>query len=446
MIAFATLFLGLVLGVQPVSVVTRGNVASVELVLDGSPVGRLDSAPWRGTVDLGRELAPHELVARALDAKGREIARARQWLNLPRAAAELQVLLQRDEKGIAKGAQLSWESLTAAPPVSVAVTFDGRPLDVAGREAFDLPAYDPATTHLLSASVEFENGIRCRTDAVLGGRSSTEAMSELTGIPIRLAAGRAVPEAAELRGAFLRRGAALLPVAVERGPAQVLVVRDVSEAEALARLGRGGKTIFEPARRGVVGSLPQFDADATKLEMRLEDTDRIRMIWPVVRKTATTSGLAELFESSHDFAGKSAGLHWLLTRISRPGKVDKDREFADATAVAGLQALQSCTRRAVVLVLGKHREDASRLSPENVRAYLEKIRVPLFVWSLDAARAAAPGAWGAVEDVSTAAKLRPAVERLKRELERQAIVWVEGQHLPQEIEMAGGERGIELVR
>jgi hypothetical protein len=444
MIAFATLFLGLVVGIQPVEIVTRGNVSAVEILFDGKPAARLDAAPWRTSVDFGRDLAPHELVARGLDAKGREVARARQWLNLPRPPAELQILLQRDEHGSARGAQLAWESLTAAPPTSVRVTFDGRPLDVRGREAFEVPAYDATTSHLLSANVEFDNGIHCRADSVLGGRSSSEAASELTGVPIRIAADRALPPASALEGALLRRGAALRPVAVERAPAQLLIVRDVSEREALARLGRGGKTTFEQRRGSVGGSLPQYDSEASKLEMRLGDEDRIRMIWPVVQKTPTTSGLAELFETSHDFTGKTAGLFWLVTRVSRPGKLENERRFADAVAVAGLQALQSCTRRAVILLLGKETADASRLAPENVRGYLERIRVPLFVWTLDPKKPPSSG-WGHAEDVSTLPKLRTAVERVRAELESQAIVWVEGQQLPQEIEISGSSSGVELV-
>jgi hypothetical protein len=442
MIAFATLFLGLVVGIQPVEVVTRGSVAAVEILVDGRPAAHVDAAPWRASVDFGQDLAPHELVARGLDGKGREVARVRQWLNLPRPPAEVQILLQRDEKGVARGAQLSWESLAAASPLALQVAFDGRPLDVHGREAFELPAYDAATSHLLSANVEFENGVRGRADAVLGGRSTTEAASDLTGVPIRVDPSRALPDPAALEGALKRRGESLKPVAVERAPAQLLIVRDVSEREALARLGRGGKTTFEQRRGSVGGSLPQYDSEASKLDMRLADDDRVRMIWPVVRKTAMTSGIAELFDTSHDFPGRSAGIFWLVTRVSRPGSVEKERRYADAVAVAGLQALQSCTRRAVILLAGKDTADASRLTPENVRGYLARIRVPLFVWTLDP-KAPPPAGWGRAEDVSTVVKLRAAVEKVRAELDSQAIVWVEGKHLPQEVEVAAA--GVELV-
>ncbi len=443
MIAFVSLFLGLVIGARPVTVTASGPVAAVELLLDGAPVARMEQKPWTALVDFGPELSPHELVARALDARGHEIARARQWLNLPRPAAEMSILLQRDEKGMATGAQLSWASLQPGPPAALTVTFDGRRLAVKGAESFPLPSYDGASTHLLSASAEFGNGVRCRADAVLGGRTAIEMGSELTGVAVRLDPAAPLPDAAALEGWVVRRGEPLRAVGVERSGAQLLVVRDLSTAEAVSRLGRGGRTIIQAGRRG---SLPVFDSEALRLDLRLGDDDRIRYIWPSVRSVATTSGAAELFESSHEFRGRDSGLHWLLTRISHPGSPDPGRRYADATAVAGLQAVQSCTRRAVLLVLGKKPVDASRHSPATVRAYLGRVHVPLFVWSLEPVSPGEVSAWGQVQDVSNLAKLRVAFERLKQELESQAIVWVEGQHLPQEIALTDKAVGMEMVR
>ena len=88
MIEIVTLFLGLVNGPQPVELAVRqGAAVQVEVRLDGQVVKRLKSPPWRLEVDLGEALAPHELVAVAYDESGRELARARRWINidLPRA-------------------------------------------------------------------------------------------------------------------------------------------------------------------------------------------------------------------------------------------------------------------------------------------------------------------------------------------------------------------------
>jgi hypothetical protein len=66
-IAFLTLFLGLISGKQEVAVAVHGPVSAVELLLDGTAVAHLGRPPWSTRVDLGPQLEPHELVARALE-------------------------------------------------------------------------------------------------------------------------------------------------------------------------------------------------------------------------------------------------------------------------------------------------------------------------------------------------------------------------------------------
>ncbi|HYT31141.1 MAG TPA: hypothetical protein VEO37_00995, partial [Thermoanaerobaculia bacterium] len=142
MISFLTLFLGLTAGPQLVQVSTASGVAAVEILLDGTAVGRAEKPPFSVHVDFGPELSPHELVARAMDRAGNELGRARQWVNLPRPAAEVEVLLERDEKGKAMTGRLAVESLLGTRPTSLAAAFDGRPLPISGEERFELPAYD----------------------------------------------------------------------------------------------------------------------------------------------------------------------------------------------------------------------------------------------------------------------------------------------------------------
>jgi hypothetical protein len=442
-IAFLTLFLGLIAGIHPVAVSVTGPVASVEIELDGAPAGRARSAPWTVPVDFGAGLAPHELVAHALDTQGHEVSRTRQWINLPRSAAEVQILLDRNEKGVATGARLSWVSVFSEAPKTLTVTFDGRPLAVGGNETFALPAHDPSTTHLLSASVEFPKGLRGRADAVIGGRTASEAASELTAVAVRLPEKGAFAEASAFEGGLLRGATPLRPIALERGPAEVIVIRSLSNSEAIQHLGKGGRALFDQNRRG---TMPPFDPDALRLDMRVGDSDRLSFLWPISQTFTSPAGQSELFAGSRFFNGRDQGIHWLLTRVSHPGAPGPDPKFADATAVAGLHALESCTRRAVVLVLGRKTADVSRYTPAMVRAYLEKIRVPLYVWTFDPS--GKPGPWGAAEDVSNTAKLRDAVDRLRRDLESQAVVWVEGRYLPQQIELSEAlrTRGVTLAR
>jgi hypothetical protein len=444
-IAFLTLFLGLIAGVHPVAVSVTGPVAAVEIELDGTRAGQARFAPWTVSVDFGSELAPHELVARAFDAEGHEVSRARQWVNLPRPAAEVQILLQKSEKGVATGARLSWESVFSEPPKVLSVTFDGRPLDVKGTETFALPAYDPLTTHLLSASAEFPRGLRGRADTVIGGRTASEAASELTAIAVRLPDKGGFTEASAFEGGLLRGGAPVRPIALERGPAEVLIIRSLSNSEAIQHLGRGGRALFDQNTRG---TMPPYDPEALRLEMRVGDQDRLSFLWPISQTFSSPEGQRELFAGSRFFTGRDQGIHWLLTRVSHPAAPGPDPRFADAAAVAGLHALESCTRRAVLLVLGRKTPDVSRYTPAMVRAYLDRVRVPLYVWSFDPPAPGKPDPWGPAEDVSNTGKLRVAVDRLRRELESQAVVWVEGRHLPQQIEVSEAlrARGVMLAR
>jgi hypothetical protein len=442
-IAFTSLFLGLVLGTHPVGVAVEGPAAAVAFELDGTPIGRADRQPWALDVDLGRDLSPHELVARALDPGGRELARTRQWLNVPRPPAEAELLLERNALGRAVAARVTWQSLLGIPPRRVSVTFDGRPLDVRDPTRIALPDYEPDATHMISAEVEFSPAVSSRAGLVLGAASRSEVSSELTGVPVRVRRG-SVPSPGDLQGWFRKGSEPVRVVAVEKGPVLLIVVRDTDHSEALGKLGSGGRTTFQKDMRG---TLPQFDPEASRMEMRLADDDRVRFIWPRANRAAGSETPTELFDASRDFVGSVGGIHWLLTRVSHPIQKVANERFADAVAVAGLQAYAGYTRRAVLLVLGRQVADSSQYPPAAVRAYLEKMRVPLFVWSLESRTADRVAAsWGPTEDVSSFAKLKGAFEKLRQEFDSQQMVWVEGRHLPQQIALSEKAQGVELVR
>jgi hypothetical protein len=431
-IAFASLFLGLVLGNNMVGAIVEGPVAAVEFQLDGEAIARVGKPPWSTRVDLGADISPHELTARALDSSGTEVARARQWLNLPRGRAETQVVLERDDTGRAIAARLSSQSLVGSRPVAVTATLDGKTLSVDGTGRIALPPYDSATTHLLSAQVEFSEGVRSRADVVLGGASGEEAKSELTAIPVRVGRRREPEKAEELQDCFEKEGHPLRVVAFEEGPAQVLIVRDRGNGEASKVLG--GNRYYNPSL-----------ARALNIEMRLARGDRMRLVWPVSKHYSDPRISSDLFDSSRDFTREFGGLHWLLTQVYRPGGNVLGQRFADAAAVAGLEAYESCARRAVVVVLGTP-TDSSRMSPEAVRGYLEKVRVPLFVWSLVPPAAPDLERWGTVEDISSMDRLRKAFRALKKDLASQRVAWIEGKHLPQQVALTDkGRLLLELV-
>jgi hypothetical protein len=317
-------------------------------------------------------------------------------------------------------------------PNRVTVTFDGRALALAEKRV-TLPLYDPETTHVLTAVLDYPNGVRSRSDVVLGGGSAGDARSELTAVPI-LAPGRKPPRPEALERRFWRGDQALSIAAVEHGPAEVVLVRDLSSEEAQQAMRRG---------RALGGAFPLL-SDRTTLARE----DQIRILWPVARRIVNAGTANELFETSREFSGKSASFRFLLTQVDYPGEGVLPRRLADAVAVAGLRACGSYARRAVVLVVGSAVIDQSRYEAGPVRRYLERLHVPLSVWSLapPGAASAAAAAWGEAQDISTWPALELAVEKLRKQLERQSIVWVAGRYLPQDIAIKDAGDGIALVR
>jgi hypothetical protein len=415
-----------VVGNVPVRVVVGGGVTSVELVLDGRPAADLRPPFWEGTLSLGPELVPHELVARALGKDGEELATARQWLNLPRPPAEVEILVERDASGLAKRAHISWESLTPHGPRSVRATFNGLPLAVSKDNVAAIPAYDPEQVQLLTVELEFENEVRARKDIVLGGRTGEHAETELSAIPIHLAAGAKAPKAADLRGKLLRGGRPLEIAAVEPGSGILVVVR---EAAALKGLGRWtGLPIPREFR----------------LDMALDDKSVVRFLWPRPTSHRRTDSLVELFPVSHEIGKDVGGLRWILTRVVNPIPERHPPRFADAVAVAGLHAFGTFRRRAVLLVMDANTIDASEFSADRVRRFLQSLRVPLYVWSIGVP--AGPTAdWTDAVDATSEPALQGSFKKLRAELDGQWIVWVEGKVLPQEVTVQDGPAGITLV-
>jgi len=399
----------------------QGRIAQIELLLDGGAVATLDSPPWVAPIDLGPQLAPHELVARALDEKGAELARARQWINMPRPPAEAKILLERDASGRVKAATIAWQNLLGEEPSKITVSFDGRPVAIDAFRRVVLPPYAPEVSHILTVELEYESGMSSRDDLAIAGGAGEEAKSELTAVPVRRPPGKGKLEPSAFEGVLRSAGKPLRVATAEEGGAVLWIVRDESALETYRKLrGAGGDTfgrLFAPA------ALP------------LKKDDSVRFLWPRPRGLGGAGPPTALFPSSQVFTRSDGGLAFLIERIANTEPAGLFPMYADAVAVAGLNAFESFSRRAVLLVLGGQAPDLSTYRPNVVRRYLELLRVPLFVWSLDA-EAPQDSPWGVVDAIGTGRGMRAAYERLRGTLDSQAIVWVEGRLLPQEIEIA----------
>ncbi len=445
-IAFLTLFFGLITGPYPIELTVSGPAAAVEILVDGRSAGTLPGAPWKGTINFGSSLLPHQVVARALDAQGQELGRAEEWVNLAQPISKAEIVLEGGGSGPPKAAKVAWTNLKGEKPQSISLTLDGLPvrLDANGRGA--LPAHDLGSIHVLTAQVDFNPLESVRRDLAYGGEYGSEVSTELTGVPVRARSGE-IPPAGKLGGWLTAGGKPLSVAAVENGPAKLYVVRVPTAQEVAEKMGR-------------VGHL----ARDIRYEMQLGKEDGIRFVFPVPKRIAGSGDqLSDLFDISPVSDYRTGSLPWLLRSLRPPEKpiarrngrliladtpVTGPPRIADAVAVAGLQAAAENRRRAVLLVLsGDEKEkDASTYDPARVRRYLAALRVPLVVWTLGKPE---PGslaeAWGPSENIEMSQTLYKAAGELRGLLGSQRIVLVDGRLLPQSIALSPQAAGLELV-
>lgn len=411
-LVFLTLFLGLISGPQRVDLQPGPAVKSIRILLDGKQVAALTHAPWNATVDFGPSIAPGDLVAIGYDARGDEVGRASQTVNLPRPFADFVIAVKNDANGAPVSAELRWEHLQGAKPVKSSLKVDNKivPLD-AGLRA-KLPRLDPNQPHVLAASVQFEDGFVSRRELVIGGGVGDTADALLTPVAVRQTAGEA--QQSNPSGCFTSGGSPVRVSAVEKSEAHVIVVVDPDPRDAVKALN--------------LTMTPSMMLGPSVVEERhlfsLPTGIWLQLLWPIAERYKTTSNTsAVMFPPSTFVDAAQGGMLWFLTR-AYSGHFDKDapRLFADAAGAAGLDAITGGHRRAVIVVLD-HQNDSSSHDAGSIRAYLSTIGVPLYVWSVTGPRPE-PTGWGKVDDISSPAKLKVAVDRLREDLESQRVAWL----------------------
>jgi len=407
-ISFLTLFFGLITGSYPVELAVSGPAAAVELTVDDRASDRLLGPPWKARINFGRTLAPHRIVARALDAEGKELARAEEWANLPHPLTKVEIVLE-STKG------------------------DGRPLQLDPARRVELPTHDLKTIHILTAEVRFPGLQRVHRDLAYGGEYGSEVSTELTGIPLRSRSGP-LPPPEKLAGWLTQGGRPLAVAAVEEGPAQLFVVRAAPFGEIAEKMGSRGLKVKDD-----------------RYNEKLGRDDQVRFVQPVPQRVEGSGELSDLFDISPIYTAQEGGLPYALRSLGRPsagsGAAPSGIRIADAVAVAALEAMTENRRRAVLLLLsGNETQDASGYDAARVRRFLEAIRVPLHVWTLSPP---VPGslaaAWGPAAQVQSTGDLARAVATLRADLDSQRIVMVDGRLLPQSIRLGPAARGVELV-
>jgi hypothetical protein len=471
MITFLTLFLGLTTGTQPVELAIRGEPARVVLSLDGEPVAERNAPPWRFDCDFGAELAPRRLEAVAYDAEGVEIARAAQTVNLSSRFATLALALEEGPDGWPVAVRPAWQSAEHPRPDSLALELDGAPLPAPSWERVELPALDPGAIHFVVAEAVFPDGTVARAETAFGGALGRTVSTDNTAVAVVARRGRALREAADTAGLLTAGGAPVTVLSVEHGAVDLVAVVTPAAAEGLTAL-RVPLLLVGREQRSSLG-IEIYRNPA--MRVGLQEGDRLFQIDPVPEIGRPGEEVYEIYDRRGPFAGGEHGLvSWLagLTRpvIEPPPDTGSPRP-ADAVAVAALQTVAFARPRAVLLVLGRDEDDASRFSPGAVREYLRRLRVPLAVWYVEpplsqlvdtdrqreierrralVAAGQAPGdwkkdrrqrldelrkRWGEVIDASEPRRLIDAARALRKSLEEQRILWIDGAWLPQEVEL-----------
>ena len=497
MIEILTLFLSLVTGSQSIELATQGPVARVELRLDGQKVAECTIPPWQATIDLGPQLLPHELVAVAYDGAGRELDRATRWINVDAAASDANLSLVTGDDGRPEALEIRWEGVGNQRIKSAEVWLDDQPIGpvepMADGLRAALPAVDPAIPHLLTATLRRIDGEPLHRTTVYGGQLGFELAAELTAVVIELEPGTRLPVVTELEGWFEKAGQPLRVHGVEKGQAEILVVREASlqpwldrraDEAAVRALRRSGRETLGPVPRPFDAATFFADSErarrlaehpAPRLARRLEGLRAATSLGSGVSLRLVSTGAAplstaglqsEMFTRTPVSRAEEGGLLYGLRRVPEPFP----GQTADALALAGMLAHASQRRRAVVLLRHPHDppHDASSYPATEVRRYFAALSVPLLVWELhdpelfgeDAAETMAEIAdeiagehrltdWPSTHRLGDDAKPLPELEKaladLLRQLDRQRVVWLEGRHLPGTVELGPAALGMRWV-
>lgn len=445
MVAFVTLFLALIVGVQPVQLAVGTGVDHVVLRLDGKRVSTIRQPPWSASVDFGKRLQPHRLEAIAYGSDGGKLGAVSQWINLPRQPAESSLVV--DTEGPDAVARLSWRSIRGTDPIAIRFSFDGQEIPVADPSRIQLPSYDPQSLHFLRAELDFPDNLSSVVEVTLGGRWLAQTSSELTAVPIEVESRRRALKLSDLDGHVQVGGRRARLSAIEEGPAQILLVtagdarRDFNgmveraQSEARERRARLGFQALERLRRS-----------GDPLLTVLRRGDWIRFVWPRPQSVRDASTAYDVFNYSREFTSDDGSFVTLLTEVRPPGDAAGEQRLSDAVAVAGLLAAARSRRRAVILIANPESTDRSQFDPAQVRGFLESLHVPLFVWTPSAEPQRVAVTWGETEDISDLHAFEQALQHVASTLERQRILWIEGESLPQNVELDANLPNVKLAQ
>jgi photosystem II stability/assembly factor-like uncharacterized protein len=392
---------GLLIGLFPVIVTLGDQPAPARLLLDGVPVCTVTRSAPACTVDLGPDPRIHLLELVRRDAAGKVTDRVSRWVNKPGAEAEVRAAGDCSEKSRTCDFDLSWAHPARLDPASMSVTLDGTPVSrtVVPHIHVLFPHFAPP--QVLTVDATFEDGRRATFTQALQLNYPERAEASLQAVPVLLGEGTKADGLAETLS-----GAGWRPRAVEEGGYEVLFVVEPEALDLVANLG-------ESAARG------------PGLMSMLEDAEQVQIIVGDDTITAMDAFATPVRKIVNVFGQRvSPRSYWLrrLIQAGRPPERVRRMRTADAMALGGYALGSAPRRRYVVLIAGAERPDESSFSPDQARAYLSESLVPFAVWRTR--KGSAPG-WPAGPLLRRPGDFLSALQRLKSELARQRLVWLE---------------------
>lgn len=399
--------------------------------------------------------------------------------------------------GLTSGVQ-TVELLVFEPVVAVELRLDGRSLGTVTGEpwAFDCDLSDDLAPHELVAIGRDGDGreverirqwinLVAAEEGAATGSVEPLPVPDFTPVAVWHEPGAELPDAGEMREWFSAAGEPVTVTAVERGPAEVVIIRDpAAQPELHAITGsfyEAKRAFLQPTIKGAPAKTTAWsegwiDTDpgdvaspyrarvlvaaqrSLRQAARLGPGAGVRFLSPWSAPLSHVQSNRKLFATSNRIAaganvkgdiGYTPGFLEITTSVT---SLSLAFRLADAAALAGLQVHDSARRRAVVLLLGDEVADESLFTPAQVRGYLRRLQVPFAVWSTISEEphpewgevyhvglnpASAPAAWsGAFEQ---------AAGDLRQHLAAQRIVWLHGRHLPQSITLGEAARGLSLA-
>ena len=432
MIEFVTLLLGLVIGPHPAAVAVGPEVRAVQWVLDGEVVAGASEEPWTAMIDFGEELKPRRLVVVAYNEDGFPIARAEQLVNYIRSNHEVAVVLQVDPdeppnaktgKRPPRRGRVVAKGVLGHGPVGHVLRFDGRELPVESSR-FELPLYDSERPHAIEAEVTFSDGVVAKTETTFGGGLGEEVTSALSAIAVTNRKGK--PWSTEDAKGWLRRDGRALPVFQTKADGgHIVIVRDNTLDMSILR------------------NLPIPAGALNRTQGRRAYTLSAVSPLPITKPT-TTFREAALGRVLSD-QGLLLSLVAPLASYGFAAVGTEEQDLWGALAIAGRAAASSNMPRVVILMLGQGAEPTAGLSPQTILRYLESIHVPVLIWAPTRKPLKKLGLAKARNAYVSSQGLGSVVAKASTWVDSQTVVWLEGVHLPTEVELVADRKNVRFA-